>query len=138
MQDRPNAVELVGAVKHFLECEMLPMLEDQRARFRTLVAVNALAIVQRELSAGLAPVELELERLHALLHAQPGYRDKIALSGDKEYDVRKLRLLLARLIRVGAADGGPWRKTVIASTLASVEAKVCISNPKFIETRNAH
>ena len=46
--DRPSAGELAAAVHHFLEHEVLPGLDDQRMRFRTLVAMNALTIVERE------------------------------------------------------------------------------------------
>ena len=46
--DRPSAGELAAAVREFLEAELLPTLDDQRLRFRTLVAMNALGIVERE------------------------------------------------------------------------------------------
>lgn len=46
--DRPNAGELAAAVHEFLETEILPTLSDHRTRFRTLVAMNALSIVERE------------------------------------------------------------------------------------------
>jgi hypothetical protein len=46
--DRPNASELATAVREFLEAEILPVVTDQRLRFRTLVAMNALSIVERE------------------------------------------------------------------------------------------
>jgi hypothetical protein len=46
--DRPSAGELAAAVREFLESEILPGLEDHRLRFRTLVAMNALGIVERE------------------------------------------------------------------------------------------
>ena len=36
------------AVREFLEAEILPVLTDHRLRFRTLVAMNALSIVERE------------------------------------------------------------------------------------------
>ncbi len=59
--DRPTAAELLEATREFLEREILPTLEDQRLRFRTLVAINALGIAQRELESGeemLTEVEL--------------------------------------------------------------------------------
>jgi hypothetical protein len=52
--DRPTAAELAAAVREFLETELLPTLDDHRLRFRTLVAMNALSIVERE-----APLPLE-------------------------------------------------------------------------------
>ncbi len=48
MSDRPTAGELAAAVREFLESEILPTLDDHRLRFRTLVAMNALGIVERE------------------------------------------------------------------------------------------
>jgi len=47
---RPTAEELAKAIEEFLSGEILPTLEDPRLRFRTLVALNALGIVQRELA----------------------------------------------------------------------------------------
>ncbi len=47
-QDRPTAAELAVAVHEFLEHEILPVVDDHRLRFRTLVAMNALTIVARE------------------------------------------------------------------------------------------
>ena len=49
--DRPDAAELVEAVFEFLAEEVLPNAPDHRAKFRTLVAMNALAIVRRELES---------------------------------------------------------------------------------------
>jgi hypothetical protein len=51
MSDRPTAQELTEAIQEFLGGELLPTITDQRLRFRTLVAMNALGIVYRELAA---------------------------------------------------------------------------------------
>jgi len=51
MGDRPTASELIEAVLEFLSSELLPTLDDHRLKFRTLVAMNALAIARRELEA---------------------------------------------------------------------------------------
>lgn len=55
MSERPSPQELTEAILEFLGGEILPTLTDQRLRFRTLVAMNALSIVYRELAA--LPVE---------------------------------------------------------------------------------
>ena len=52
MPDRPTALELIEAVTEFLSTEVLPAATDHRAKFRTLVALNALGIAWRELAAG--------------------------------------------------------------------------------------
>ena len=50
--DRPTPAELVEAVWEFLAAEILPTLDDHRLKFRTLVAMNGLAIARRQLDAG--------------------------------------------------------------------------------------
>ena len=52
MPDRPTALELLEAVNEFLAGEVLPLMDDHRMQFRTLVALNALGIAYRELAAG--------------------------------------------------------------------------------------
>jgi hypothetical protein len=47
--ERPTPEELAQAIEEFLAGEILPTLADPRLRFRTLVALNALGIVGREL-----------------------------------------------------------------------------------------
>ncbi len=59
--DRPSARELAAAVREFLETEILPTLDDHRLRFRTLVAMNALSIVERESPPPAAPDEEDVE-----------------------------------------------------------------------------
>ena len=49
MTERPTAQELTEAILEFLGGEILPTVGDPRLRFRTLVAMNALGIVHREL-----------------------------------------------------------------------------------------
>jgi hypothetical protein len=60
MSERPTAQELTEAIAEFLGGEILPTLDDHRLRFRTLVAMNALGIVHRELAA--LPPEEDTER----------------------------------------------------------------------------
>jgi Domain of unknown function (DUF6285) len=55
VSERPTPQELTEAIHEFLGGEVLPTLTDPRLRFRTLVAMNALSIVHRELAA--LPVE---------------------------------------------------------------------------------
>lgn len=50
MHDRPTALELLEAVTEFLGGEVLPLMDDHRMKFRTLVALNALGIAYRELA----------------------------------------------------------------------------------------
>jgi hypothetical protein len=127
MQDRPTAMELVAAVRDFLKQEVLPKLSDSRLRFRTRVAANALAMVEREIREGPAFARQEAERLRELLRAPPFLRDEC------EECARVFRVELAHRIRSGAADEGAWREAVMEATRSSVREKLLVSNPKFFD-----
>ena len=43
--------ELAEAVREFLQDEILPIVDDHRLKFRTIVAINGLGIAERELWA---------------------------------------------------------------------------------------
>jgi hypothetical protein len=89
MPDRPTAAELVEAVWEFLGQEVLPNARDHREKFRTLVAMNALAVARRELDAGVAePDEKELRELARRIRA--GDPPELALL--KERVAAKLRI----------------------------------------------
>jgi len=60
VSERPTAQELTEAILEFLGGEILPTIEDPRLRFRTLVAMNALSIVYRELER--LPLEDDTEQ----------------------------------------------------------------------------
>src|SRR5262245_66554725 len=65
MYDRPEIVELVAAVREFVERRALPALEGHTA-FHARVVANALAIVERQLRLGAESEATELHRLRAL------------------------------------------------------------------------
>ncbi len=91
MTDRPNARELAAAVHEFLEKEILPTLEDHRLRFRTLVAMNALSIVERE-SPPSTPVDLDEVELARRIRA-----------GDvREDDLEGLRRIVERRLLIAS------------------------------------
>jgi hypothetical protein len=50
VSERPTADELAEAIEEFLAGEILPTVTDPRLRFRTLVTLNALGIIRRELA----------------------------------------------------------------------------------------
>jgi hypothetical protein len=90
MGDRPTAEELVEAVWEFLAGEVLPAATDHRQKFRTLVAMNALAIARRELGpSGSEPLsQEELEELSRRIRA--GDLPDGALAQLKEHVAAKL------------------------------------------------
>ena len=89
MTDRPDASELIEAVFEFLAEEVLPNAPDHRAKFRTLVAMNALGIARRELESNeLFPSQDELRELARRIRAG-GQADPAEL---KAHVAAKLRI----------------------------------------------
>ena len=74
MSGRPTTEELAKAIEEFLAGEILPTLSDPRLRFRTLVALNALGIVERELAKLPGEDDAEQRELAARIRADDGLR----------------------------------------------------------------
>jgi len=91
MADRPDAGELLEAVLEFLATEVLPDATDQRRKFRTLVAMNALGIARRELESAQETLSAdELRELAARIRAGDVPEDALPLL--KEHVAAKLRV----------------------------------------------
>ena len=114
MQDRPNFVELLEAAREFLETEVAPRQTDHRSRFRTLVTINALTILDREFRHEAVIMRDEALRLVQLLDKQeelpvdPGRLAPIVLELNAELAARIRRGdpppgVLEHLRQVGAA-----------------------------------
>lgn len=90
MPDRPNASELIEAVFEFLASEVLPTADDQRLKFRTLVAMNALGIARRELESSTDSLldDVQLADLAARIRAG----ETVDLAELKEHVAAKLRI----------------------------------------------
>jgi hypothetical protein len=95
VSDRPSAGELAAAVREFLESEVLPTLEDHRLRFRTLVAMNALGIVERESLLPAGPAEDDRELARRLREGDVRAADLASL---KERVAEKLRVASPRYL----------------------------------------
>jgi hypothetical protein len=115
MQDRPTAVELLEAVREFLEHDVMPAVEG-RVRFHTRVAVNALGMLEREVRLGPELDAAERSRLAVLL--------------GHDADLPTLTAELAGRIRDGSLDDR--RDDVIAAVRESVRAKLLVANPDYV------
>ncbi len=109
--DMPTAAELVEAVREWLERDVAPEA-DGRLRFHARVAVNMLAIVERELALGPAQAEAHAERLA-----------RLGVADDAE---------LAQRIRSGELDDR--LDEVKAAVAASVRDKLTVANPRYLDT----
>jgi hypothetical protein len=96
MSERPTAQELAEAIEEFLAGEILPTLDDQRLRFRTLVALNALGIVGRELAKLPPGDDAEQRELAARIRAgdaPPGTLARVKASVEERLRIASPRYL---------------------------------------------
>lgn len=116
-QDRPTASELLSAIADMLRDEAIPALDkaEPRLGFQMRVAVNSLAILERELRLGSAADQREHERLTNLL-ARDGTLDAL----NRE---------LARQLRAGERD--EHDAPLMAHLEATIADKIAIANPKW-------
>ena len=116
-QDRPTASELLAAIADMLRDEAIPALDkaDPRLGFQMRVAVNSLAILEREARLGPAADWREHVRLKKLL--------------GKDAPLDELNRELARQLRAGERDERDM--TLMAHLEATIADKIAIANPKW-------
>ena|SRR2546428_1006152 len=134
MQDRPDLVELLDSVRHFLETELVPTVSDARLRFRARVAANVLSVAAREraLEADLLVAErLRLRELLGKGDAAPPPVEKL------RSEVEELNKDLAQRIRDDQIDSSPgtaaWKHL-----RATVVEKLLIANPAYLKRVGEH
>ena len=109
--DVPTSEQLVESVREWLERDVIPGTTG-RLQFHARVAVNVLAMVERELALGADQAAVHAQRL-----AQLGCAD------DDE---------LARRIRNGELDDR--LDEVRTLVWASVRDKLAVANPRYLES----
>ncbi len=116
-QDRPTAAELLAAIADFLREEATPALDkaEPRLGFQMRIAVNSLAILEREARLGPAADGGEHARLVKLLGHNGTLPDL----------VREL----AHQLREGTRDERD--PELMAHLDATVADKIAIANPKW-------
>jgi len=108
--DVPTAEELLEAVREWLERDLMPAV-DGRLQFHARVAVNVLAIVERELALGPAQAEAHRARLAGL-----GVADEADLAA-----------------RIRAGDLDDRLDEVKDVVWATVRDKLAVANPRYLE-----
>jgi len=128
MLDRPTAEELLDAVRMHIQTHIIPIIkQDRKLYFQTLVAINVLRIVERELNFNCSGyVKGEWERINAIL----GTSDPIPESN--YHLMNQLRIKndeLADGIRAGHFE---LSETLLDHLLETVTDQLNITNPDFL------
>lgn len=128
MYDRPTASELIEAARQHLEMNVIPAVKDinHKLYFQTLVAINVLRIVEREMALSTTHERANWERLDALLgpKKQPDSREgwEAALS--------HRNAALCAAIRDGHYDDD---EALFAHLMASTREQLEVANPKYLQ-----
>jgi alcohol dehydrogenase class IV len=129
MQDRPTSIELLEAAADFVDREIVPAIEGAR-QFQARVVANVMRIVAREIQQEDPAARIEVKALARLLgrdaphlHSLDDLRKASASMGEE----------LSARIRAGDADSGSWRSEVLSVVRQSVEDKLRIANPRYLE-----
>lgn len=128
MQDRPTYDELLAAVEHFLDTEIVPNVPGSRG-FHARVAANAIRIVRRELSSEEERLAAEWSGLDAVLGAaeRPAGREELRTA------LRERNEALSALIRSGDADDGETERKVFEHVQRTVRDKLTVSDPALLD-----
>lgn len=106
----PTSAELIEAVREWIERDVMETT-DGRLKFHSRVAVNMLAMVERELAMGETQEAEHADRLAS-----------IGIADDAEF---------AQAIRNGDLDDR--LDEVRAALRADVDAKLAVANPKYLD-----
>lgn len=133
MRDQPDGAALLEAARELLKGPLLAALPAEH-RHGALMVANAMAIAERQLRAGDAPLQAELAGLRAL----PGLADGTegqAGTDDEDVDalLRDLNHALCQRIRAGDADPGePLHHPLLQHLRRVARTRVGESNPKVL------
>lgn len=108
LHDLPTAQQLVEAVREWMERDVLAATSG-RVQFHTRVAINVLAMVEREMASGAEQLARHRERLASLGFANDADLAAAIRRGDLDHDIER----------------------VVAAVRADVTDKLRVANPGY-------
>ncbi len=131
MYDRPDIEQLLGAVRGYLQREVVPSVQaDRKQYYQTLVAINVLGIVQRELQMNMEHLKAEWARLNFVQNVStPLPVDMVEARAALTERNRKF----CEEISAGRYDYAPQRSALFEHLLITTRAQLEVANPKFLQ-----
>src|SRR5262245_9172231 len=131
MYDRPTLSQLLDAVRHHLESQVVPAVEtDRKLYYQSLVAINVLQLAQRELLLNGDHLRAEWNGLD--------FVQKVTMSAPG--DAESLRATLAERNRklcqeidAGRYDQMPQRAALFEHLLMTAQTQLEVANPRFLQ-----
>lgn len=113
--------ELAKRLKDKLENELLPKLHSSKIKTRTVIAVNVIALVDRQIGKAEGPLEAEWEKLRGYVQDQP---KAVKLVADLQAAVLKYDEELRNKTDDAEADEDAMRKAANGIIRSAVMAKL--------------
>ncbi|GAB4323457.1 MAG: hypothetical protein Kow00117_11940 [Phototrophicales bacterium] len=130
MYDRPTAQELIEAVRLHLEQAIIPAVKaDRKLYFQTLVAINVLKIVEREMTLREDHLEAEWERMNTFIEG--GSLFEFARTDQCENVLRLANRTLCQEIRQGKYDDDDH--ALFAHLKQTVMEQLEVANPRYLK-----
>jgi len=128
MYDRPTSAELIEAARQHLEMNVIPAVKDinHKLYFQTLVAINVLRIVEREMALSASHERAAWERLDALL----GEQKKPDSREGWEAGFAHRNAALCASIRAGQHDTDA---ALFDHLMATTYEQLEVANPKYLQ-----
>jgi hypothetical protein len=131
MYDRPTLEELLAAVHFYVQERVQPAVAgDARLAEETRIAGEAIALVLRQLRAGVEPLRAEWQRLDYVLGRSVPFP---ADPTDAEDGLRERERKLCEWINAGLYDLPARRAALFEHLMLNVRAQLEIANPSFLE-----
>jgi hypothetical protein len=121
MTEKKADPELAKRLKEKLEKELIPRLQSSKIQMRTVVAVNVIALVDRQIGKGEGPLEAEWEKLRVLVQDRP---KAVKLITDLQAAMLKYDEELRASLEQAEADEEAMRKAANGIIRSAVMAKL--------------
>ena len=128
MHEEPDIAEVLRTIGDFLRDEVLPAAEPTLA-YRTRVAANLVAILEREVRLGAGHAARERELLVGLLDADPS-------TGSLDSDVSALNALLRERLADPGVDGDFDRRAWAALSEIALD-RLAVARPGYADDAGA-
>lgn len=125
MQDIPDKVTLLAAVRRFMKADLSGAVQDPGLRFRLLIAANVLGVVERELKLEHQHHDAEVGRLAQLLEGLDT-ESLLKPQGDAERRAA-LRPHYEALLKSDALE----ESALFEHLKATLAEKLSVVNPRF-------
>lgn len=131
MYDKPNATDLLEAARLHLEQNVIPAIKDDRGLyFQTLVAVNVMKVVRREMELKPKHLQTVWKALETLENAHSTMPHETHLL---EQAVQDRLAKLSADIGVGKYDDPDQDSALLDFLLLETTLQLEVANPKFLQ-----